>query len=801
MPIFGWGYKMRTLAIIFFLIFTGIAVQSSGQNAVCSSAAKLCSADTLVFPALTGNPNSQKYGCCSTTPNRSWYYFEPTTPGDLHVNLFSSPAKDIDFVCWGPYDSLQQGCSMLDSAHIVDCSYLSTGNEMCDIPAVVTGKFYILLVCNYSNQACSITVVKTGGTANMNCLQPPLIGNSGPVCTGDTVFLHAAGISGASYHWTGPGGFTSTLQNPVIHNISPAQAGNYSLVVSQGVNLSGQVSTLVTVWPDPVPVLVGNTAICTGASLNLGGSSLSGNVYSWTSSPPGFSSALANPTVSPVAETLYILEQTSAHGCKARDSVLVSLNPLPLACVSSVDSVCVGASTALGCSTVSGHAYSWTSVPAGFSSLQANPVITASATQTYILTETNLSTGCSNSKSFLLTVVLPPAAIAGPDQSVCAGTGVQLGSAASQGVSYQWSSSPAGFNSTVSNPYVTPVQSTTYTLIAINSTGCQATDLVVITIKPTPAAYTGPAQTVCSGSPVNIGTTPVMGNTYLWTSTPSGFYSTVSNPLIFPSQTTTYTLTETNSTTLCTSTKSVLITVKPLPTVSFQPFSGPFCHDESPFPLTGGIPAGGTYNGMGVSQGIFNPGNVNAGTYTINYQYTNSSGCTGYAFQSLVVQNKPIINGNITYDNSLNTPLDSCLVYLMIPGGVILDSVTTNSGGHFFFKCINGSIVDVYPQCNKAWGGVNSLDALLIAQHFVGMQPFCPLRMRAADVNGDGNVNATDAMLVMKRYVHIISAFPAGDWVVEGNWNLSLSLPGVNCNLKAICVGDVNGSHTPLSAK
>jgi len=801
MPIFEWGYKMTTRFFLLLLICLGFGIQSNAQNAVCISAAKLCSADTLVFPALTGNPNSQKYGCCTTTPNRSWYYFEPTTPGDLHVNLYSTPARDIDFVCWGPYDSLQQGCTNLDSAHIVDCSYLSTGNEMCDIPAVVTGKFYILLVCNFSNQACSITVVKTGGTSNMNCLLPPTISNSGPVCKGDTVFLQAATVSGANYQWTGPGGFSSNPQNPVNPGINQNKAGTYSLIVSQGVNLAGPVNTQVTVWPDPVPGIISDTAICFGASLNPGASALPGNTYVWTSSPPGFTSVLSNPNISPTVETKYFLEQTSAHGCKAKDSVLVSLNPLPLACVSTIDSVCTGANASLGCTAVTGNAYAWTSLPAGFTSYQANPQITASATQTFYLQETNLLTGCKKTNSFQLVVVAPPVANAGPAQSVCAGSSVQIGMSGSPGLGYLWSSQPAGFTSPSPNPTVSPAQSTTYTLIVTNSTGCQASGQVIVTVKPAPAAFTGSAQTVCSGNPVNIGTTPVMGNTYLWTASPGVFYSTVSNPLIFPTQTATYTLTETNTSTQCTAVKSVLITVKPLPIVGFSPFPQPFCHDASPFPLTGGTPAGGTYNGLGVSQGQFNPGAVSAGTYSINYQYTNSGGCTGYAFQSLVVQNKPWVHGNISYDNVQSTPLDSCKVYLMLPGGTMEDSVVTGSAGTFNFQCIQGSSIDIFLQCAKNWGGVNSHDALLVAQYFVGMQTFSPLRLQAADVSADGMVNATDALLIMKRFVNFISEFPAGNWVLDQSFNIPAQLPGINLNQKALCVGDVNGSFTPQSTK
>lgn len=52
-----------------------------------------------------------------------------------------------------------------------------------------------------------------------------VVANNGPLCQGQMLQLTASG--GSSYSWTGPNGFSSTLQNPSINNISVAGAGNY----------------------------------------------------------------------------------------------------------------------------------------------------------------------------------------------------------------------------------------------------------------------------------------------------------------------------------------------------------------------------------------------------------------------------------------------------------------------------------------------------------------------------------------------------------------------------------------------
>ncbi len=54
------------------------------------------------------------------------------------------------------------------------------------------------------------------------------------------------------------------------------------------------------------------------------------------------------------------------------------------------------------------------------------------------------------------------------------------------------------------------------------------------------------------------------------------------------------------------------------------------CQNESPIVLGGGNPNGGTYTGTGIVNGTtFDPTIAGAGTFTLNYNYTNTLGCSG----------------------------------------------------------------------------------------------------------------------------------------------------------------------------
>lgn len=72
--------------------------------------------------------------------------------------------------------------------------------------------------------------------------------NNGPYCQGETIFLTASGTPNNTYTWSGPSGFSSTQQNPIISNAIPLLAGVYTVTVTLG-NCSSTATTSVVVNP------------------------------------------------------------------------------------------------------------------------------------------------------------------------------------------------------------------------------------------------------------------------------------------------------------------------------------------------------------------------------------------------------------------------------------------------------------------------------------------------------------------------------------------------------------------------
>ncbi|HEY0110177.1 MAG TPA: hypothetical protein VGB67_11145, partial [Fibrella sp.] len=135
------------------------------------------------------------------------------------------------------------------------------------------------------------------------------------------------------YLWSGPGGFTSTAQNPVRPGVTAAMAGTYTITYTGGDNgCTASQNTSVTVNPGPAPIVsaTANFPVCVGNTLNLSASSSgAGSTYQWTG-PNGFSSSAQNPSIPSVGYTHggnYTVSVTSGS-CTETANVSVPLKQL-----------------------------------------------------------------------------------------------------------------------------------------------------------------------------------------------------------------------------------------------------------------------------------------------------------------------------------------------------------------------------------------------------------------------------------------------------------------------------------------
>jgi len=393
----------------------------------------------------------------------------------------------------------------------------------------------------------------------------PLInaGNDTTICAGNRIGIGSAPISGNSYSWSSnPPGFSSTIFNP---SISPTITTTYYLTETvKNTGCSKTDSVVITVNPLPAANTGATKAVCVGYAARIGAAPVSGNTYSWTSKPAGFTADTSDVLIIPKANgTYYLTETITATGCSKTNSVIVYLDPPAITGPNSA--ICTGQSIQLGATPIGDDEYSWiASDTSGVIDTISNPKVSPTATTTYFLTETIREGGCSKTNSVVITVNPLPLAKTIKSQAICYGKVISIGDTAVSGDAYIWSSNPTGLLSTNSNPSVNPIANTTYFLTeTITATGCNKSGSVLITVKPLPVANAGINQAICTGSSGTIGTSGTNGDSYLWTSKPVRFTSTGATEMVAPTVTTTYYLTATN--TCGSKTDSVVITLNPLP--------------------------------------------------------------------------------------------------------------------------------------------------------------------------------------------------------------------------------------------
>lgn len=89
-----------------------------------------------------------------------------------------------------------------------------------------------------------------------------------------------------------------------------------------------------------------------------------------------------------------------------------------------------------------------------------------------------------------------------------------------------------------------PLKCNTYYRVKLAVSGCGTSWSESVKIFKIICPDTGPDRQVCCNPayPVQIGSPPIFGFSYNWTSNPAGFTSTLANPSVYPTGTTTYTL-------------------------------------------------------------------------------------------------------------------------------------------------------------------------------------------------------------------------------------------------------------------
>jgi len=277
--------SIKLLFTFSLLVFSWSNVSLSQGN-TCDDLQPFCSDSPESFPAGTNSGSAEggnDYDCLFSQPNPAWYYLLIGEEGDLDIDLTPQPLVDIDFILYGPFESLTGSCNQLTSANVVDCSYSPQAVEEANIPNAQIGEFYILLITNFSNNPTNINVSQSGGIGETDCgvlidcdLEVSAGENAG-VCLNQPFNLNGSfdqAVGNTTYEWTAePEAALNDLdQTDILEpTFTPSQDYGdvtFTLTVTDDGATDGpcSVSSSVELSFPSLPTIVADEQVCPNAS-------------------------------------------------------------------------------------------------------------------------------------------------------------------------------------------------------------------------------------------------------------------------------------------------------------------------------------------------------------------------------------------------------------------------------------------------------------------------------------------------------------------------------------------------------
>ncbi len=393
----------------------------------------------------------------------------------------------IPLIKLGNDTALCAGASVTLNAGAGYTSYLwSTGATTSSITTLLAGKYFVSAK-NATGCTVNDTInITTSASIKIN------LGKDTTLCAGSSLTLDA-GTNFTSYLWL-PG-------NQTTQQITVNSAGIFIVGAMSASGCAGTDTIKISIENKPVVSLGNDQMICAGSSVSLVNTGSVGS-YLWLPGNSTANSLLVNTAGS------YILEMTSALGCKNRDTVEVTLAPaLNVNFANDSIQICPGNSISLQATYSGGdgnYSFSWSGIGSGNSS-------TLSATQQgwYIL---NISDGkgCKGSDSIYVRLS-NSLSVQLNDLTICAGDSVILDAQYStNNYSFLW-------NTNATSSTIVAKNSGIYGVVVDDGNGCKGSDSMLLAVNALPVVDLGADKNICAGTSVNLSVqNAAAGWNYLW---------------------------------------------------------------------------------------------------------------------------------------------------------------------------------------------------------------------------------------------------------------------------------------------
>jgi len=378
----------------------------------------------------------------------------------------------------------------------------------------------------------------------------PVASCNGPLsCGGSILYLSTTTTAGATYSWTGPNGFTSTIAAPNIPSAIAADSGAYTVAATvTGCTASSTVVAVIHGGPvlsitNPAAVNAPSTVDITASAITAG-STLAGATLSYYTDAAA-TLALANPTAIAASGTYYI-EALTGNGCMDIKPVTVTINTTtPVLVIQNPDAVCspytvdiTNPSIAIDNSILPANTtLNYYKDAAGTIAMPSPQAIAVSGT--YYIKATVSPSGSNTISPVVVTIYPAPSTPIVSNITLCQRTtALPLTATANPGSTLLWYQTPTGGvgTSLTPTPSTTNTDITAYYVAQVSSNGCESPRAALtVTTEPIPTlTVTNPAP-VCSPAVVDI-TAPAVATYSPLAGTILSYYSdaNATSPLTSP---------------------------------------------------------------------------------------------------------------------------------------------------------------------------------------------------------------------------------------------------------------------------
>jgi len=563
---------------------------------------------------------------------------------------------------------------------------------------VTTAGTYTVTVTDATN-GCKSTMNKVV-TSN---LTPPSVTISNPAvlnCTQTSTTLTATG--GGTYVWAASLG-GNILSGSATATVTVNSAGTYTVTVTDATNGCTTVMNKAVSSNTTAPIVtITDPEILTCATASTSMTATGGGNYLWSASLGGNIVSGGNTaTITVNAAGTYAVTVTNpTNGCTTVMSKVVTSNiPSPLVTITDPAILtCTTTSTTLTAS--GGGTYAWASSGGGnILSGAATATITVNSTGTYVVTVTNVLSGCTATMSKVVTsnTTPPTVTISTPSVLTCTTTSASL--TATGGDSYIWGASAGGnIVSGAATASINVSSVGTYTVTVTDATnGCTTSMSKAVTSNttlPTANADSDQVLTCATTSVVLNGSASSSGTDiiYSWSTSTGNIVSGGSTNSATVDAAGTYTLLVSNTTNGCSITDNVIVTSNTVAPIANAGSDQIISCSITSVSLDASVSSNGSqysYNWSTSDGHIFSGINTlipvvdQAGTYTLSVSNT-VNGCNS--------SDNVVVGSNIAFPVS-NAGSDQVLTCTNT--SALLDGSASSSGVNYVYSwtTLDGNIV------------------------------------------------------------------------------------------------------------